>query len=55
MKTFVIFGMLIGSYAGSFVPLLWGESALSMSSLLFSGIGGILGIWFSYKIAVKYL
>lgn len=55
MRALVIFGMLVGSYAGSFVPMLWGESAFSMSALLFSGIGGILGIWASYKIAVRYL
>lgn len=55
MKALVIVGMLIGSYAGSFLPMLWGESAFSMSSLFFSAIGGILGIWMAYKIAVKYL
>lgn len=55
MRALVIFGMLVGSYAGSFVPMLWGESAFSMSALLFSGIGGILGIWAGYKIAVRYL
>jgi len=55
MKGLVIFGMVVGSYLGSFLPILWGDSALSISSLLFGAIGGIFGIWASYKIAVRYL
>lgn len=51
MKALIIFGMAAGSYAGSFVPLLWGESALSMVSLLFGAIGGFLGIWVGYHVA----
>jgi len=51
MKALVMFGMIVGSYAGSFVPLLWGESAFSMTSILFGGIGGFLGIWLGYRAA----
>jgi hypothetical protein len=45
--------MIIGSYAGSALPLLWGENMLSMSSLLLAGAGGLLGIWAGYKIALR--
>jgi len=51
MRTLVIFGMLVGSTVGSYVPMIWGGSLLSVSSILFGGIGGILGIWAGYKLA----
>jgi hypothetical protein len=50
-KTIVIIGMVIGSYAGSCVPLLWGESLLSMSSIILGGVGGLAGIFVAYKIS----
>lgn len=53
MKVLVIIGMVIGSYAGSYVPLLWGGSVLSIVSVLLGGIGGLLGIWIGYKTALR--
>lgn len=53
MKKFIIVGMLIGSGIGSYIPLLWGGSVLSMSSVLFGAIGGLLGIWSAYRIFTK--
>jgi hypothetical protein len=49
MKALIIFCMVVGSYAGGMVPLLWGGSALSISSILLSGVGGFLGIWVGYR------
>ncbi|MDD4889963.1 MAG: hypothetical protein PHU85_08520 [Phycisphaerae bacterium] len=43
-------GLFVGATAGNFVPLLWGGSAMSMSGLLFSLVGGFAGIWLAYKI-----
>ncbi len=43
--------MFIGSTVGSLIPGLWGDSFLSMSSLLLTAFGGIAGIWFGYKIS----
>jgi hypothetical protein len=43
--------MFVGSTAGGFVPMLWGDSALSLAAVVWGGIGGILGIWFGYKIS----
>jgi hypothetical protein len=37
--------MMVGSTIGSFLPLLWGDSALSMASILLSAVGGVFGIW----------
>ena len=51
MKTIIMFSMVIGSYAGSFIPLIWGGSALSVSSIMFGGVGGFLGIWAGYHLA----
>lgn len=42
--------MTIGGTVGAYIPLLWGGSAFSMSSVFFSGIGGIGGIWLGYKL-----
>jgi hypothetical protein len=50
-KTFVMTGMIVGSLAGGYVPLLWGGSVFSFSSILLSGVGGLAGIWFGLKIA----
>jgi hypothetical protein len=54
MKTFIWGGMFAGSAVGSLLPLLWGDSALSLSSVILSGVGGIGGIWGGYVLA-KYI
>ena len=48
-KFLVFIGMTIGSIIGGYIPVLWGAGLLSYSSVLFSGIGGILGVWIGYK------
>ncbi len=50
-KKFIMLGMVIGSVAGSYIPLIWGDSAFSMSSLFFGALGGFIGIWAGYKVA----
>jgi len=51
-KTLVWIGLGVGSTVGSVIPMLWGASAImSFSSILLSGIGGILGIWAGWKMA----
>jgi len=42
--------VIVGSTIGSYIPLLWGASFLSYTSVLFGGIGGLLGIYIAYKI-----
>lgn len=53
-KLLIGIGMFLGSTVGSYVPVLWGGSILSITSIVFSVIGGILGIWLGYQVA-KYL
>jgi hypothetical protein len=42
-------GAGIGGTVASFVPLLWGAGELSLWSVLFSGLGGLAGIWLVYR------
>ncbi|MBC7972511.1 MAG: hypothetical protein H7Z11_20695 [Verrucomicrobia bacterium] len=53
-KLLIGIGMFVGSTIGSYVPVLWGCSMLSFISILFSFIGGIVGIWLGYQVS-KYL
>jgi hypothetical protein len=48
-KSLIWIGMTVGSLAGGYVPVLWGADMLSISSIAFSGLGGIAGIWFGYR------
>ncbi len=53
-KSLIWIFLTIGSIIGAYVPMLWGDSALSMSSIVFSSIGGIVGIWVGYKLGKSY-
>jgi hypothetical protein len=37
--------VLIGMTVGGFVPEAWGAGMFSLSSLLFSALGGLAGVW----------
>ena len=49
LKKIYYMAAFVGSIIGSYIPTLWGAGFLSFSSILFSGIGGILGIIIVYK------
>jgi len=49
-KWFVWFCVFVCSVIGAYVPAIWGGSALSFASLIFSGIGGIAGVFVAIKI-----
>ena len=42
-------GMTVGSLIGGYIPVLFGVDLFSFTSIIFSAIGGIAGIWVSYK------
>ena len=43
-------GLIIGSTAGSYIPVLWGDqSFFSVGSIIWSTIGGLAGVWAGYK------
>jgi hypothetical protein len=51
MKTFIWGGIFIGSTIGGFIPALWGGNAVfSMSSVVLSGVGGLVGLWAGFKV-----
>ncbi len=50
-KPLIYLGLFIGSTIGSFIPSLWGAGYLSMSSILLSMFGGMIGMWLGYKLA----
>jgi hypothetical protein len=50
-KQMIWIGLFVGSTIGSFLPLIWGGSELSMSGVLLGAVGGILGIWAGLKIS----
>jgi hypothetical protein len=50
-KFLIYLGLFIGSTVGGYIPVLWGGSMLSMSSILLSAAGGILGIYVGFKLS----
>ncbi len=53
-KLLIGLGMFLGSTIGSYVPILWGGSLMSVISIFFSVVGGVFGIWIGYQLS-KYL
>jgi len=49
-KKSIMIGMVIGSIAGGYAPVLLGADSIFMS-LIGSTIGGLLGIWAAYKVS----
>lgn len=49
-KSLVFIFMTIGSIVGGYVPVLWGADTFSMSSIVFSSIFAIVGIFVGFKI-----
>ena len=52
MKKLIWLGVFVGSTIGGYIPVLFGSSLFSFTSLLGNGIGGILGIIVAYKISI---
>ena len=49
-KHLIMFGMVVGSMIGGYVPVLWGGSLISFSSIILTAVGGLAGIWVGYKL-----
>ena len=54
-KTLIWIGLFVGSTIGGYIPVLWGASMLSLSSVLLGGVGGIAGVWVGWKLTQFYL
>jgi hypothetical protein len=48
-SSLVWIGMFIGSAIGGAIPMLWGDSFLSITSVILTAVGGIAGIWVGYR------
>lgn len=53
-KSLIWIGVLVGSTLGSLVPLAWGADMLSMSSIIWSTIGGLAGIYIGFKLSQSF-
>lgn len=51
-KKVIYLSMVIGSLVGGYIPLLWDASLFSVSGVLFTALGGFLGIWLGNKISL---
>lgn len=49
-KKTIMFGMIIGSAMGGMIPSFWDSSMLSIWGIIFTAIGGFLGIWAGFEL-----
>ena len=49
-KKLIWLGLFLGSTVGGFIPSLWGSNFISMSGVIGSAVGGILGIYLGFKL-----
>jgi len=49
-KTLIWLGLLVGSTIGGMIPSLWGDNFLTMSSVLLTAVGGLIGVWAGFKL-----
>jgi hypothetical protein len=52
-KSVIGISAVFGSVVGSYVPLLWGASAFSLVSLVFSFAGGVAGVWLGIRVSER--
>ncbi|HVZ11274.1 MAG TPA: hypothetical protein VG941_02585 [Candidatus Paceibacterota bacterium] len=50
-RAFITIGVMIGSTVGGYIPVLWGDSAFSLVSIFFAFLGGLVGIYFGWRIS----
>jgi len=48
-KKLVMLGMIIGSTLGSYIPVWFGVSLFSFSSVIGTFVGGVFGIWVVFR------
>lgn len=50
-KSIIWVGMFVGSAIGGYIPMIWGGSLLSFTSIILTAVGGIIGIYLGFKIS----
>jgi hypothetical protein len=51
MRSVIGLCSLVGMSVGGYVPVLWGASGFSLTSLLFGALGGVAGVWVGARIS----
>ena len=49
-KKLIWLGMVVGTSLGGYLPLIWGGSAFSFSSIFLGAVGGFVGIIIGFKL-----
>lgn len=49
-KKAIYFGMILGSTLGGLVPSLWHAGMFSISGVVMSAVGGLVGIWVAHRL-----
>jgi hypothetical protein len=52
-KLLIGVGSFGGTIVGSYIPSLWGEDSFSLVGILFTIIGGVVGILLGYRLAKR--
>lgn len=50
-KHLIWIGVTVGSAIGGYIPMLWGGSLFSFTSIILTAVGGLVGIWFAVKLS----
>jgi hypothetical protein len=50
-KSLIWLGLFVGSAVGGYIPTLWGDSFLSFTSVIFSAVFAMIGIWIGFKLS----
>ncbi len=53
-KKLIFLFLFLGSILGSYLPLLWGDSAFSPASIVWSALGSFAGISLGYTLGKRW-
>jgi hypothetical protein len=40
----------VGMFVGGYLPVMWGASSFSLTSIVFSAVGGAAGVWLGARL-----
>jgi uncharacterized membrane protein YeaQ/YmgE (transglycosylase-associated protein family) len=49
-KTAIMWGMIIGSIIGGYIPTFFGASFFSFAAIFWNGVGAMIGVIIAYKL-----
>jgi len=50
-KSLIWIFLMAGSIIGGYIPSLWGAGIFSFSSIIFSSLGAIVGVYIGFKLS----